>query len=65
MDFEDIVRKISSKKGPDSGSEIRDPGSGKNSSQIRIPDPRSRGVKKHRIPDLRSRIRNTALRYVA
>jgi hypothetical protein len=44
MDSEDIVKKMSSKKGPD-------PGSGKNSSRIRIPDPG--GIK---APDPGSRI---------
>jgi hypothetical protein len=34
MDSEDIVRKCHQKRG-----RIRDPGSGKNSSWIRIPDP--------------------------
>jgi hypothetical protein len=34
MDSEDIVRKFHQKRG-----RIRDPGSGKNSSRIRIPDP--------------------------
>jgi hypothetical protein len=47
MDSEDIVKKMSSKKRPD-------PGSGKNSSRIRIPDPG--GIK---APDPGSRIRNT------
>jgi hypothetical protein len=41
MDSEDIVRKFHQKRG-----RIRDPGSGKNPSRIRI-----QGVKKHRIPD--------------
>jgi hypothetical protein len=41
MDSADIVRKFHQKRG-----RIRDPGSGKNPSRIRIP-----GVKKHRIPD--------------
>jgi hypothetical protein len=43
-----ILKKSSPKNIP-LGSGIRDPGPGKNSSQIRIP-----GVKKHRIPDLGS-----------
>jgi hypothetical protein len=41
MDSEDIVRKCNQKKGPD-------PGSGKNSTRIRIPDP---GGKKAPDPD--------------
>jgi hypothetical protein len=42
MDSEDIVRKFHKQRG-----RIRDPGSGKNPSRIRIPDP---GGKKARDP---------------
>jgi hypothetical protein len=55
MDSEDIVRNFI-KKGVESG--IRNPGSGKNSIRIRIPDP---GGKKAPDPRSRIRIRNTGL----
>jgi hypothetical protein len=47
MDSEDILRKCHQKKGPDPGSEIRDPEKIHPGSGSRI-----QGVKKHRIPDL-------------
>jgi hypothetical protein len=46
MDSENIVRKFYQKKGPDPGSEIRDPEKIHPGSGSRI-----QGVKKHRIPD--------------
>jgi hypothetical protein len=53
MDSEDIVRKFHQKRGRIQDREKIHPGSGS----------RIQGVKKHRIPDLGSRIRNTALGY--
>ncbi len=54
-----IVKKLLKIWSWDPGSEIRDPGSGKN--LFRIPDP---GVKKAPDPGSRIRIRNTGLRFI-
>jgi hypothetical protein len=59
MDSEDFARKFHQKK---AGSGIQDPGSGKNPSRIRIPDP---GGKKAPDPGSRIRIRNTVMNNIS